>query len=89
MNRALVHALWGFAFGTVGLYLLAFLALMAAPIETITSPLMWPGRTVAEALMGAEGSSLEVALLTFLNGIFYAALFVLIGRAYPARTSRA
>jgi uncharacterized membrane protein len=69
---------WGFLFGTVGMYALAMLSLMFQTAELITRPLFVPGRYLSERFAGAEGSTLEVLLLTFANGLFYALLFLLI-----------
>ena len=42
------------------------------------SPLFYPGRWLGAQIGGANGSTLEVVLLTLFNGILYALLFVLI-----------
>lgn len=80
MGRNVVFGLWGFTFGTVGLYLLALLTLTAPSLEAIVAPLMWPGRAAAEAL--AEADALAVVLFTLLNGIAYAFLFILAALAF-------
>lgn len=79
MNKMTKYALWGFAFGTLGLYLLALIALTAPVFETVSSLLMKPGRMVAEAFVDSEGSNGEVLLLTLFNGLFYLLIFILIG----------
>lgn len=70
--------LWGFIFGTVGLYILVLFALALPTIESFTHILTIPGRTVAEKFIGPEGNNIEVLLLTIFNGIVYGILFVLI-----------
>lgn len=78
MNKAIKYGLWGFLFGTIGLYALAMLSLMMPFIEMLASPLMYPGRWLGSFINGSDGSTGEVLLLTLFNGILYAVLFVLI-----------
>ena len=72
--------IWGFLFGTLGLYVLAFFALMLPFVETLTNFLYAPGRFLASQFAGPDGSTLEVILLMLANGILYAAVFALISK---------
>lgn len=74
-------AIWGFLFGTVGLYVLAFLALILPFIESVGNFLFGPGRFLERTFTGPDGSTLEVVLLMIGNGIIYAIIFVLIDMA--------
>jgi hypothetical protein len=65
----------GFLFGSFGLYVLALLALIFPFFEALGSILFAPGRILARMLLGSNGSSLDVLLLTIANGILYAILF--------------
>jgi hypothetical protein len=67
-----VGFLWGFLFGIVGLWILAMLSLMVPVIETITTPLFWPGRWMA-SMVQRDGSvgTLGVAFLFVMNGALY------------------
>jgi hypothetical protein len=78
MRKAMKYGTLGFFFGTIGLYILAFLSLMLPIFELITAPLTYPGRWLGGFINGADGSTMEVAILTLFNGILYAFLFVLI-----------
>lgn len=69
---------WGFIFGTLGLYVLVLFALALPTLESFTHVLTIPGRTVAEKFIGPEGNNIEVLLLTIFNGIVYGILFTLI-----------
>ncbi len=70
--------IWGFLFGTIGLFILSALALIFQPIEIIKDWLSLPIRIVAQRLAGSEGSNLEVLLLTVGNGLLYALIFYLV-----------
>lgn len=63
----------GFLFGTVGVFLLALLALWSSAVETMISPFLWPGRWMA-SVIARDGmlSSWTVTLLYLLSGAFYA-----------------
>lgn len=78
MRRPLKYALWGFLFGTFGLYALAALSLMSPIIEMIVVPFLYPGRWLAEIIAGSEGTTGDVIVLALFNGILYALLFMLI-----------
>ena len=78
MNKAIKYSLLGFFFGTIGLYVLAMVSLMTPILEFLVAPLVYPGRWLGGYIGGADGSTLEVVLLTLFNGILYAFLFVLI-----------
>jgi len=71
---------WGFLFGTLGLYVLAFFALMIPFVETISGFLFAPGRFLASQFAGSDGTTSEVVLLMLANGILYAAVFALIAK---------
>ncbi len=63
----------GFAFGTLGLLLIAMLSLMSPVIEFVVQPLLWPGRQLAELLRSGDSMSTGmVFLLYLLTGILYA-----------------
>jgi len=72
-------AIFGFLFGTVGMFVLAALSLVSVTFEVLAGPLFWPGRALSAALFGTEGSDVAVAFLTLCNGLFYAAIFGGIG----------
>jgi hypothetical protein len=74
------HALWGFLFGSLGLFVLAMVSMLAAPLETLFAPLFWFGRQLSVAFVGPVGSDLDTALVALANGVFYAAIFVGIGQ---------
>jgi len=78
MNKAIKYGLWGFLFGTIGLYALAMLSLMTPVIEFLVMPLMYPGRWLSSIIAGSQGSTADVIALTLFNGILYAFLFILI-----------
>ena len=76
------YVFWGFFFGTAGLYALAGLSLVSPIFETITTPFIFPGRFVSELIAGSNGNTIEVTLLTFLNGVFYALVFMALGTLF-------
>lgn len=78
MNKAVKYGLWGFLFGTVGLYAIAMLSLLTPAIEFLATPLMNPGRWLASIIGGPDGTAGEVIILTLFNGVVYAFLFILI-----------
>lgn len=78
VNKALKYGTYGFVFGTIGLYILAMFSLMHPLFELFANPLLYPGRWLGTFIGGADGSTFEVILLTFFNGLLYAFLFVLI-----------
>ena len=69
---------FGFLFGTLGLWLLAILSLISQVFEFLSSFLFAPGRALSAALFGAQGSDGAVALLMLANGILYALVGLLI-----------
>lgn len=73
-------AIWGFLFGTVGLYILAFFALALPFVESLTNFLYAPGRFLASQFAGPDGSTLEVILLIVANGLVFSAIFVAIAK---------
>lgn len=74
--------IWGFVFGIVGMYVLAMLSLIFAPIEAASGFLFAPGRYLSERFAGPGASNSEVVLLTLANGIFYAIIFYLISKLW-------
>lgn len=78
MRKTIKYGTLGFLFGTIGLYILAALSLVHPLIELVVSPLMYPGRWLGGFIGGADGSTLEVIILTLFNGLLYAFLFVFI-----------
>jgi len=68
--------IWGFIFGTAGLYILAILSLAIPFVENAASFLFGPGRFLAEKFAGTEGSNVEVLLLTLANGVIYSLIFL-------------
>lgn len=84
-----VGFLWGFLFGIAGLWLLAMLSLMVPVIETITTPLFWPGRWMG-SMVQRDGSvgNLGVAFLFVMNGALYGVVGVGVWkliRSFPAK----
>lgn len=80
-KRASKSLIYGFLFGTVGMFILAGLALIFQPVEIITDFLFAPGRYLAAQFAGPEGSNTEVLILTLLNGVVYALIFALVYKA--------
>jgi hypothetical protein len=78
---------WGFLFGTLGMFILAALSLLFAPIELIAMPLFVPGRFAASLFVGSEGSDAQVVLLTIFNGVLYALIFLGVSKAIEARNA--
>ncbi len=70
--------IWGFLFGTVGLFLLSALALIFQPVEIVKDWLTIPVRALSQQFAGTDGSNVEVLILTLGNGILYALLFFLV-----------
>lgn len=83
-ERFVKPALWGFVFGTAGLFVLGMLSLASNAVAAVSSPLFWPGRTAAAAFVGPVGSNGAVALLTLGNGILYALVFVVMSAVIRA-----
>jgi hypothetical protein len=75
----------GYAFGVVGLWLLALLALMLPFFETIGNVLFYPGRALAAEIAGANASTAEVILLMLINGALYGLIGAAIEYAYRKR----
>lgn len=72
-------ALYGFGFGTAGLFILSMLSLMSPSVELLASPFFEPGRLASGLFAGSEGSDAEVVALTLFNGVLYALLNVVFG----------
>lgn len=85
MNKTLKAAIWGFLFGTVGLFILSALALMLPFFEAIGNVLTAPIKMISARFAGSEGSNGEVFLLTLLNGILYAIIFAVVRKLYGLR----
>lgn len=64
----------GFVFGTLGLGLLAMLALALRVFEYIGAVFFAPGRFAASLLTGSAAGDGTVALLFFFSGLFYGVL---------------
>jgi hypothetical protein len=65
--------IWGFLFGTVGIFLIALLSLMTPIVEIISMPFLMPGRYFSSLITGgSDASDIQVALLYLCTGIFYA-----------------
>jgi hypothetical protein len=80
--------LWGFLFGTLGLWALAALSLGVPFVETVTAPLFLPGRTLAKVFFFNNGSSLGdlgVSILTLLSGLFYGIVFLAVAASGKKR----
>lgn len=74
MQLVRMHAtgFWiGFAFGTLGLVLLALLRLAFPLMEWITTPFFWPSHFFAELLTDGSASTFMVIVLYLLTGGFY------------------
>lgn len=71
--------LWGFVFGTFGLWVLALLALALQPVEILTNILFVPGRWFASVLApSGSGSTLVSVAGMLFNGVLYALLGALL-----------
>lgn len=88
MSTTFKHGLFGFLFGTLGMFAFSALSLLSQVFEFISAPLFWPGRFLAATFVGSEGSDLAVAMLTISNGILYAIIFIVIGM-FVRRSKRA
>lgn len=88
MSTTFKHGLFGFLFGTLGMFAFSALSLLSQVFEFISAPLFRPGRFLAATFVGSEGSDLAVAMLTISNGILYAIIFILIGM-FVRRSKRA
>jgi hypothetical protein len=64
--------LWGFLFGTVGLFAIAVLSLIFAPFEILAAPVLQPGKWMAAVLArdGNAGTG-TIILLYLFTGCFY------------------
>jgi hypothetical protein len=81
LGRYKAGLILGFLFGTIGLFLLTFLALTVPYADAILSPLYAPGRFVAGVLTGGgDGTDALVAVLYLFNGLLYAVVGAMIQR---------
>ena len=79
MSTTFKHGLFGFLFGTLGMFAFSALSLLSQTFEAISAPLFLPGRYLSATFVGSQGSDLAVAILTISNGILYAVIFMFIG----------
>jgi hypothetical protein len=79
MNTVLKWGIWGFGFGSVGLYAVGAFGLAIRWVEVVAGPLLFPGRFAAGVLFPQYASDGAVLLLICINGLFYAAVFAFVG----------
>lgn len=77
-----LHGLLGFFFGAAGIYMLAGLSLVSTYFEVIATPFLLPGRFAAAMFAGPDGSTIEVAFVTFFNGVLYTLVFMAFGAIF-------
>lgn len=88
-GRALVI---GFLFGTIGVFILALLALLHPLFESISAPFLLPGRLLARSIADMTASGWTIVVLYVGTGVFYAFAAVVVqlaagvARKGPPRT---
>lgn len=70
--------IYGFLFGTLGVFLLALISLISPIAEMIATPFLWPGRFLASIMTGDTASTWMVLLLYLMTGIMYALIGIIV-----------